>query len=94
MFIVTLAVRRSAKASAERRHCFAIDRIPFANWPSHVSAPVYVPVIIPAVALDAEPLSVALHAGVGSPDAPAANDIVSVIAVPAIVPVIVPLLLR
>jgi hypothetical protein len=53
-----------------------------------------VPVIMPVVALDAVPVSVALHAGVGSPAAPAANDIVKVMAVPDSVPVIVPLLLR
>jgi len=37
---------------------------------------------------------VAVQAGVGSPSAPAAKNIVSVIALPDIVPVNVPLLLR
>jgi len=39
-------------------------------------------------------LSVALHAGVGSPSAPAAKNIVTVSAVPLTVPVTLPLLLR
>ena len=72
----------------------AMDSAPFKNCPSHVSEPEYVPVIIPDVALDAVPVSVALQAGVGSPEAPAANAMVSVIVVPDSVPVTVPLLLR
>jgi len=75
-------------------YCLAILSDPFLNSPSHVSEPEYVPVIIPDVALEALPVSVALHAGVGSPEAPAANAIVSVIVVPDSVPVTVPLLLR
>lgn len=68
--------------------------VPFVNGPSQVSAPEYSPLTVRSAASVALPVSVALHAGVGSPSTPAAKNICSVSLDPAIVPVTVPLLLR
>jgi len=50
--------------------------------------------IVRSVSIVALPVTVALHAGVGSPSTPAAKNIVSVSVEPAIVPVTDPRLLR
>ena len=70
--------------------------VPFVNGPSHVSAPEYSPVSVLSLSpvLDAVPVTVALHAGVGSPLPPAAKNIVNVSFVPEIVPDTTPLLFR
>ncbi len=68
--------------------------VPLVNGPSHVSAPEYSPASAPSPVLDAVPVTVALHAGVGRPLPPAAKNIVNVSFVPEIVPDTAPLLFR
>ena len=71
-----------------------ITSVPFMNGPSHESAPKYAAVSASAATRDAEPVSVAVHAGVGSLVPPAGKTIVNVSVVPDIVPENVPVLFR
>jgi len=68
--------------------------MPLTNGPSQVSEPEYDAVMLLPATSEADPVSVALHSGVGSPFAPAAKNIEIVSVVSAIVPVNVPRLLR
>ena len=72
----------------------AMVSVPLLNAPSHVSAPEYAVVKLSLAMGDAVPVSVELHAGVGSSLPPAAKNILMVSVVPAIVPEKVPLLFR
>jgi hypothetical protein len=68
--------------------------LPSAKAPSHESAPVYAVARVPSARLEALPVTVCEQIGVGSPEAPAAKNIVTLIVVPETVPENVPVLLR
>ena len=71
-----------------------IMSVPSMNGPSHESAPEYAAVSVSVATREAVPVSVAVHAGVGSPVPPAAKNIVNVSVVPDIVHEKVPVLFR